>query len=418
MLRITSSLLMVVLLGVSVSVTVLAQSAAEFRLGFKALADQIPDVVGVPLEQEHYGANGDSLQQTNKGLMVWRKADNATVFTNGARTWANGPYGVMERANDERFEWEAPDAPAATVVPTAALQPLALTAVPVQAPKVVARNEDAPMAIAQYYLKPHKQYWVRVTSPSGAVPFDYHGSRGESGVYATPWQSEINFPDSERDFYRRLTVTSGYLCTVGAARQDFRSTMVVEIIEGDLGTTAGSPSAGQPAPMPTLPPPPVPTPKPTLVTVPTGPLPLSEDMVRSAVQSIPLPGGKPMYSTTVTPRIDAASIIPIYVTMHLSGDDEDVWDSKSTPAAREAYVSALLDRLGSAYPSLRDIYVSFYETWDTNFIPSGTPLDRVSVNSDLTFHSIYNDVTARLRKDGVKQYKGNGDKDWYDHITW
>ncbi len=77
-----------------------------FKLGFKELADQIPDVVGEPLENEHWGANGDSLQQTTKGLMVWRKADNWTAFTNGAWTWINGPNGVQYRPSDARFEWE------------------------------------------------------------------------------------------------------------------------------------------------------------------------------------------------------------------------------------------------------------------------------------------------------------------------
>ncbi len=89
-----------------------AQATPEFRLGFKALADQIPGVVGTPVEDEHYGANGDSLQQTTTGLMVWRKADNWTAFTNGDRSWVNGPNGVQERPNDERFPWEA-DRPAA-----------------------------------------------------------------------------------------------------------------------------------------------------------------------------------------------------------------------------------------------------------------------------------------------------------------
>jgi hypothetical protein len=38
--------------------------------------------------------------------MAWRKADNWTAFTNGSRTWVNGPFGVMERDNEERFDWE------------------------------------------------------------------------------------------------------------------------------------------------------------------------------------------------------------------------------------------------------------------------------------------------------------------------
>ncbi|MHB1160834.1 MAG: hypothetical protein ACYC3V_10970 [Chloroflexota bacterium] len=65
------------------------------------------------MEDEHWGANGDSLQQTSTGLMVWRKADNWTAFTNGSRTWINGPAGVQERGNDERFDWEAESPPAA-----------------------------------------------------------------------------------------------------------------------------------------------------------------------------------------------------------------------------------------------------------------------------------------------------------------
>lgn len=83
-----------------------AQSKPEFKLGFRILANQIPDVVGEPQENEHWGVNGDSLQQTTTGLMVWRKADNWTAFTDGSRTWINGPSGNQSRANDERFSWE------------------------------------------------------------------------------------------------------------------------------------------------------------------------------------------------------------------------------------------------------------------------------------------------------------------------
>lgn len=83
-----------------------SQAKYEFTLGFKSLAGLIPDVVGDPLENEHYGASGDSLQQTTGGLMAWRKADNWTGFTDGARSWINGPLGLQERSNNERFDWE------------------------------------------------------------------------------------------------------------------------------------------------------------------------------------------------------------------------------------------------------------------------------------------------------------------------
>jgi Cysteine-rich secretory protein family len=78
-----------------------------FVLGFGALHSLIPGVSGWCVEDEHHNpANGDGLQATAKGLMVWRKADNWTAFTDGYRTWINGPYGLQERLNTQRFSWE------------------------------------------------------------------------------------------------------------------------------------------------------------------------------------------------------------------------------------------------------------------------------------------------------------------------
>ena len=80
----------------------------HFVLGFKAIRDLIGhDIVGACLEEEKYNAIGDSVQQTTGGLLVWRKADNHTAFTDGYRTWVNGPYGLQQRLNSERFEWES-----------------------------------------------------------------------------------------------------------------------------------------------------------------------------------------------------------------------------------------------------------------------------------------------------------------------
>jgi hypothetical protein len=92
----------------------LAQEVPAFKLGFKLLADQIPDIVGEPVENEwHSPVTGDTLQRTTTGLMAWRKADNWTAFTNGYMTWINGPFGVQARTNDERFDWESPRGPPA-----------------------------------------------------------------------------------------------------------------------------------------------------------------------------------------------------------------------------------------------------------------------------------------------------------------
>ncbi len=80
----------------------------QFILGFKTLRDLIGhDIVGDCLENEYWNEIGDSNQRTTGGLMAWRKADNWTAFTDGYRTWINGPNGLVQRLNTERFEWEA-----------------------------------------------------------------------------------------------------------------------------------------------------------------------------------------------------------------------------------------------------------------------------------------------------------------------
>ena len=79
----------------------------HFQLGFAALQGLIPAIVGACLDDETYAANGDSLQHTMKGLLVWRKADNFTALTDGYHSWVNGPNGLEERLNSERFAWEA-----------------------------------------------------------------------------------------------------------------------------------------------------------------------------------------------------------------------------------------------------------------------------------------------------------------------
>ncbi len=107
------------LAALAISPSALAQTGPQFRFGFKALADQIPSVVGQPLEEEHIVANGDIQQRTTRGLMVWRKADRWNSFTDGSFTWILGPYGLQSRPNGESFAWEQPSA-----APISAPQPV------------------------------------------------------------------------------------------------------------------------------------------------------------------------------------------------------------------------------------------------------------------------------------------------------
>ena len=79
----------------------------NFVLGFAALHDAAPSAIGACTDNQAFAANGDSIQHTAKGMLVWRKADNWTAFTDGWQTWLNGPDGLVKRFNDEWFEWEA-----------------------------------------------------------------------------------------------------------------------------------------------------------------------------------------------------------------------------------------------------------------------------------------------------------------------
>ena len=92
--------------------TTTAAAECEFVLGFATLKALInlsegQDKVGDCLENERFDPErGEALQQTTGGLLVWHKADNWTAFTDGYRTWVNGPYGLQSRLNTEQLDWE------------------------------------------------------------------------------------------------------------------------------------------------------------------------------------------------------------------------------------------------------------------------------------------------------------------------
>ena len=88
-----------------------AAADCQFVLGFQSLHAMIPDTVGDCVENEqHHPGDGVTLQRTTHGLLVWEKATNHTAFTDGYHTWVVGPYGLQQRLNTERFDWEPPAA--------------------------------------------------------------------------------------------------------------------------------------------------------------------------------------------------------------------------------------------------------------------------------------------------------------------
>jgi hypothetical protein len=98
--------------------------SCTFQFGFAALAQQIPGQVGVCLDDERNDpSGGDDIQHTSKGLLVWRKADNVSAFTNGQWTWLLGPDGLEQRSNSRRFSWEQNAQHLAIAAPSGPLLP-------------------------------------------------------------------------------------------------------------------------------------------------------------------------------------------------------------------------------------------------------------------------------------------------------
>ena len=112
-----------------------AQARCGFVLGFASMRQLVgATVVGDCRANEAFNpSNGNAEQPTQRGLMVWRKADNWTAFTDGFRTWVNGPFGLQQRLNVERYSWEADSAGHPIVSPPPPAQSLADPAAPVLA---------------------------------------------------------------------------------------------------------------------------------------------------------------------------------------------------------------------------------------------------------------------------------------------
>jgi hypothetical protein len=103
--------------------------ACQFKLGFAVLDQALGARVGACLDDESYNGNGDSVQHAAGGLLVWRRADNWTAFTDGYQTWVNGPNGIQRRLNTERFAWEGSEpAPVAQAIPGTVSQSSTVTA--------------------------------------------------------------------------------------------------------------------------------------------------------------------------------------------------------------------------------------------------------------------------------------------------
>ena len=96
---------------------VAAAAGCQLVLGFQTMSALVD--VGACLDDQGTQPNGDATQHTTRGLLVWRKADNWTAFTDGYRTWIIGPFGLQSRLSTERFDWETVAASSPTASPAA-----------------------------------------------------------------------------------------------------------------------------------------------------------------------------------------------------------------------------------------------------------------------------------------------------------
>src|SRR5216117_3576919 len=89
----------IVLCGALLASCSVQSAACQFSGGFAALHKAIPNEVGDCKDNESYAANGDAVQHTTRGTLIWRKSDNVTSFTNGTITWVSGPSGLQQVAS-------------------------------------------------------------------------------------------------------------------------------------------------------------------------------------------------------------------------------------------------------------------------------------------------------------------------------
>jgi broad specificity phosphatase PhoE len=70
------------------------------------------DLVGAPTvgecreNERQIPGNGNAEQRTANGILIYRALDGRLLFSTDSRTWINGPEGLIDRPNNERFAWE------------------------------------------------------------------------------------------------------------------------------------------------------------------------------------------------------------------------------------------------------------------------------------------------------------------------
>lgn len=69
----------------------------QFIHGFAFLKSQLGEVMGEPLECEHYDEAGNAYQRTTTGSAFYRRETNTPMFTAGQQSWAWTPNGLEQQ---------------------------------------------------------------------------------------------------------------------------------------------------------------------------------------------------------------------------------------------------------------------------------------------------------------------------------
>ncbi len=88
----------------------------QFIYGFALLKSQLGEVMGQPVECEHYDGAGNAAQQTTTGQAFYRRETNTPTFTSGGQTWTWTAQGLIQSSAD--VGQEEPDSPLSVKVMT------------------------------------------------------------------------------------------------------------------------------------------------------------------------------------------------------------------------------------------------------------------------------------------------------------
>src|SRR5215210_2494138 len=85
-----------------------SQGPCDFGQGFATMRDLVgaPTVGECRENERQIPGNGNAEQRTANGILIYRALDGRLLFSTDSRTWINGPEGLIDRPNNERFAWE------------------------------------------------------------------------------------------------------------------------------------------------------------------------------------------------------------------------------------------------------------------------------------------------------------------------